>query len=62
MKLDNITSNFIWAYNGKFGGGGMVLSPLSVVNDGYLELFYVESGVPVMEVFGFFEDVKDGGQ
>ena len=41
LKLDNINANYIWAYNGKFGGGGMVLSPYSIVNDGFLELFYV---------------------
>jgi len=48
-------------YNGKFGGGGMALSPYSIINDGFFEITIRLGHSSLKESIGFFDDVKAGG-
>ena len=34
---------YVWIYNGKYGGGRMILNPLGLLNDGFIEIFYFEN-------------------
>ena len=61
IKYSDQAAKFFWLYNGKFGGGGMVLSPFSVINDGFFEITLVEDETPFMEQIEFFDNVKAGG-
>lgn len=56
----DMEGKFFWLYNGKFGGGGMVLSPYSVINDGYFEMTHLVCGFK--DSIEFFDDIKDGGR
>ena len=40
VKVDNLWTQFMQIYNGKFGGGKINLNPLGVLNDGLMELVY----------------------
>ena len=60
--LKDMKTNFIWLYNGKFGGGSMLLSPFSIINDGFCELSYYTGNIPMHKSIGFFAKVKAGGE
>jgi diacylglycerol kinase family enzyme len=60
--VKNMQSNLMSIYNGKYGGGGVILSPLALVNDGLLEV--VTTCAP-LNMFGFMkkaEFAKRGAQ
>jgi len=43
VNFKDMECNFMLAYNGKFGGGGIFLNCLGMINDGYFEIgFYNE--------------------
>ena len=48
--LDNVTTSMVLSYNGKFGGGRMMLSPPSIINDGYQELYTPDKSFSKLEV------------
>jgi len=50
ITYNDINLKFFWLYNGKFGGGGMTLSPYSVINDGFFEItLHEEPNVPLKD-------------
>ena len=48
-------------YNGKFGGGGKTISPLSLINDGFIELSFYDGVVSTKTSLGLFEGAENGG-
>ena len=62
MVIPDLKTNFIWVYNGKYGGGDMLLSPYSIVNDGACELTYLKERVGFCQSMPFFNKVKAGGE
>ena len=61
ITYKDLNAKFFWIYNGKFGGGGMALSPYSVINDGFFEITLTEDQIPLKDSIEFFDDVKAGG-
>ena len=41
----DINTNFLMLFNGKFGGGKINLSPISLMNDGLIELGFYDHAV-----------------
>ena len=39
-RVNNLRTQYLQIYNGKFGGGRIILNPLGLINDGYMELVY----------------------
>ena len=62
IVIPDLKTNFIWVYNGKYGGGDMLLSPFSLVNDGACELTYFDGRVGFCQSIPFFNKVKAGGE
>lgn len=52
----------IFVYNGKFGGGRMLLNPPGILNDGYFEFFMYYEKMTTPEFVGVFDSAKDVGQ
>jgi hypothetical protein len=52
-------------YNGKFGGGRIMLNPIGLINDGYMELVYMYKkfgGVTYpAKALSMFSGAKGGG-
>ena len=61
ITYKDLDCKFFWIYNGKFGGGGMTLSPFSLINDGFFEMSLGHRPCPLSLSIGFFDDVKNGG-
>jgi hypothetical protein len=47
-------------YNGKYGGGRMILNPLGIINDGFMELAFRPGKVDM--VFGTLMFCQTGGR
>ena len=60
--FNDVEFQFGWLYNGKFGGGGMLLNPLGYINDGYAELFFIPGSVKFGTGLDIFDDVKKGSE
>jgi diacylglycerol kinase family enzyme len=45
-------------FNGKFGGGHNCLSPLSMINDGLLDIVLVDRIISTMDIVGVIIDAK----
>lgn len=63
--IKDMATQYMHIYNGKFGGGRIMLNPIGLINDGYMELNYmkgVKGGVkyPAMAI-GMFNGAKSGG-
>jgi diacylglycerol kinase family enzyme len=39
---ENLNTIFLMGQNGKFGGGGMMLNPLAIMNDGLMDIIVSE--------------------
>ena len=52
----------IFVYNGKFGGGRMLLNPPGILNDGYFEFFMYYEKLTTPEFVHVFDQAKDEGQ
>jgi len=50
IRINDITTQKMCVYNGKFGGGGLLLSPLGVINDGLLDICYVNRIISSMAI------------
>jgi len=48
-------------YNGRYGGGGKVINPLGIVNDGKTELIFYNGVVSKKTSFGLFDGLEKGG-
>jgi len=58
---ENMTSSLVLCYNGKFGGGRMLLSPAIIINDGYQEIYFSRNVLSVPEVFDCMASSKCTG-
>lgn len=47
LYLEDIKTTLVMGFNGKYGGGGMVLNPFALINDGFTDM------VVIPEKFGF---------
>lgn len=56
--------NFVllFAYHGKTGGGRILLSPLSMINDGYFEVMYYNGPLGIYDAFKIFTAAKAGAE
>ena len=61
IKLENITTQFILAFNGKYGGGKMILNPMAMINDGYFEFYYWTTLLGFSGCIKLFDGAKQGG-
>ena len=52
--LENIQAQFLFAYNGKTGGGRILLSALSLINDGYFECEFFCFPASLVSAFDLF--------
>lgn len=50
------------AYNGKFGGGRIQLSPMSLINDGFFEVMYYGKRFSLLKAAKLFEQAKTGSE
>lgn len=51
----------ILAFNGKYGGGKMILNPLAMINDGYFEFCYGSKILGFSGCIKLFDGAKKGG-
>ena len=58
--IRNLTTQYLQIYNGKFGGGRIMLNPLGMINDGYMELCYRPDLVTT--AFGVWMFIQPGGK
>ena len=54
MKLENLWTQYLQIYNGKFGGGKINLNPLGILNDGLMELVYRANFVTASHAINLF--------
>ena len=54
-------TQFLLVYNGKYGGGRMILNPMAILNDGYFELGYYENLIGFKKAVNLFDGAKKGG-
>ena len=47
-KVQNLSTQYMTVFNGKHGGGRMVLNPMAIINDGFFEVLYYNG------LMGFF--------
>ena len=48
-------------YNGKFGGGRMMINPMASLNDGYFELNFLKNLQGFGPITKMFDKCKNGG-
>ena len=48
-------------YNGKYGGGRMLLNPLGILNDGYFEMLFWKNLIGFRAAMKLFDGAKKGG-
>jgi diacylglycerol kinase family enzyme len=48
-------------YNGKYGGGRMVLNPMAILNDGYFEMLFYKNLIGFTACLKLFDGAKKGG-
>lgn len=59
--IENVDSQHITVWNGKYGGGDSMLNPLGIVNDGLFELIYYQGLVGTKTIIEMFDKSKSGG-
>lgn len=45
-KIPQTITSYTHIYNGRFGGGGMILNPFGIINDGLMEFVYFGKSLP----------------
>ena len=58
----DVTTQLMFAYNGKFGGGRIILSPTSVINDGKFELYMCREAMNTPKLIRTFGQAITGGE
>ena len=48
-------------YNGKYGGGRMILNPMAILNDGFFEMIFYKNLIGFKKSIKLFEGAKKGG-
>lgn len=61
LLLNDFNTQFMFLFNGKFGGGGMMLNPLALINDGLMELNFYDGLVEIKKAMDLFDGAKKGG-
>lgn len=54
VKLENLWTQYLQIYNGKFGGGKINLNPIGILNDGFMELVYRANFVTASNAINLF--------
>ena len=49
-------------FNGKFGGGRMILSPTSMINDGKFEIYMANKVFSTPKLIKVFDESRKGGE
>ena len=57
--ISNVNTQYLQIYNGKFGGGRIMLNPFGLINDGYMELCYRPDLITT--AFGIWMFIQPGG-
>ena len=52
--IKDLGTQYMQIYNGKTGGGRIILNPIGMVNDGYMELVYSPNFVGPQEAISLF--------
>ena len=52
--MENLWTQYLQIYNGKFGGGKINLNPLGILNDGLMELVYRTGFVSASHAINLF--------
>ena len=59
--IDNVWTQYMQIYNGKFGGGRIMLNPLGIINDGLMELTFMRGIQTFATGLTLFNGAKSGG-
>lgn len=64
--IEGLKTQYMQIYNGKFGGGRIMLNPIGLINDGYMELVYMKEVIEgklryPYKTLGMFQGAKSGG-
>lgn len=60
LFIKDLHSQFLMVNNGKYAGGGMVLNPYGLVNDGYCELSFISEIISKFQLIKFIGGAKEG--
>jgi diacylglycerol kinase family enzyme len=41
MYMEDVKTTMLMGFNSKFGGGGMILNPIAIMNDGYADMMLI---------------------
>lgn len=62
LLVENQLTPFLMGFSGKHGGNGMLLNPWGVINDGQMELLYIQSKAGAKTMADFMDKaIKRGG-
>ena len=56
------TTQLLFIMNSKFAGGRMLLTPSSIINDGYFEVYCSGLLMKTPQLLGLFDEAKKGGK
>ena len=56
-----MSTQYMTVFNGKHGGGRMVLNPMSIINDGFFEVLYYNGLMGFSKSMSLFQGAKTGG-
>lgn len=64
-KINNLQTLYMQIYNGKFGGGKIMLNPIGLINDGYMDLVFMSNAMNGItypaKALSMFSKAKSGG-
>ena len=60
-KIENLTTQKLCVYNGKYGGGGLLLAPNGILNDGLLDISFVKRLISSMAIVDITQQAGAGG-
>ena len=61
VTIKDVSTQYLYAYNSKIGGGGILINPLAMINDGYFEFCYHNGLVGFNGAIKMFKLAKNGG-
>ena len=53
-KIENLWTQYMQIYNGKFGGGKIMLNPIGILNDGFMELVFYKTWISAAGAINLF--------
>ena len=54
LMIKDLKTQYMQIYNGKYGGGGIMLNPLGLINDGLMELVFYKEMITTQEAVKLF--------